>query len=216
MRRDLCFGLLVSLLVNSLLVCFSGPSAAAVRPPHLTPVIQAFLLPQLTPDDPPPVAEERKADRPDEPAAPSLPDVPGPAAPDVILQPLAPPVPDPSAQDRAAARIPVDPGVWRGGSQEGWDPASLDQAPVATVKIAPLYPGQLKQAGVTGSAVVDFIVDATGAVRRPYVRSATNEAFGAAAVQGVAKWRFRPGLRHGRPVNTHLQIPIIFSLNPAD
>jgi protein TonB len=125
-------------------------------------------------------------------------------------------VPDPSAQDRAAARIPVDPGVWRGGSQEGWDPASLDQAPVATVKIAPLYPGQLKQAGVTGSAVVDFIVDATGAVRRPYVRSATNEAIGAAAVQGVAKWRFRPGLRHGRPVNTHLQIPIVFSLNPAD
>ena len=44
------------------------------------------------------------------------------------------------------------------------------------------------------------------------VRSSRAE-FEASAMAAVSKWKFRPGRKSGRAVTTHLQVPIVFSLN---
>jgi protein TonB len=36
--------------------------------------------------------------------------------------------------------------------------------------------------------------------------------FKVAAVEGLRRWRFRPGIKDGRAVRTHMQIPLVFSL----
>ena len=38
-------------------------------------------------------------------------------------------------------------------------------------------------------------------------------AFEAAAVQAVTKWKFKAGKKGGRNVPTHMQVPIVFTLN---
>jgi RNA polymerase sigma factor (sigma-70 family) len=37
--------------------------------------------------------------------------------------------------------------------------------------------------------------------------------FEAAAVQAVSKWKFKPGMKGGRDVNTHLQVPVVFTVS---
>jgi TonB family protein len=91
--------------------------------------------------------------------------------------------------------------------------AQLDQRPVARFQARPRYPFQLRKNGVAGEAVVDFVVDAEGNVAEPVAVRMTHEEFGAAAVDAVRRWQFRPGVKDGRPVATQLQVPIVFTLN---
>jgi len=91
--------------------------------------------------------------------------------------------------------------------------AQLDQRPVARFQTRPRYPYQLRKNGVAGEAVVDFVVDAEGNVAEPVAVRMTHEDFGAAAVDAVRRWQFKPGMKDGRPVATQLQVPIVFTLN---
>jgi len=36
---------------------------------------------------------------------------------------------------------------------------------------------------------------------------------GEAAVEAVSKWRFEAGVKNGRPVNTRMEMPIVFTLS---
>jgi len=91
--------------------------------------------------------------------------------------------------------------------------AQLDQRPVARLQTRPRYPYQLRKNGVAGEAVVDFVVDAEGNVAEPVAVRMTHEEFGAAAVDAVRRWQFKPGMKDGRAVATQLQVPIVFTLN---
>ena len=66
---------------------------------------------------------------------------------------------------------------------------------------------------MTGSVVVDFIVDTAGNVRDAYAVDATLPEFEETAVEAVSKWRFRPGKKDGHLVNCHMQLPIDFELD---
>jgi RNA polymerase sigma factor (sigma-70 family) len=122
-----------------------------------------------------------------------------------------------------------------------FDMAKLDRLPVAKFQARPEYPAELRQAGMTGRAVVEFVVDANGEVQRvaavpprdsadqvkltDFVIQAAGEgkavidpaaaqrAFEEAAVAAVQKWKFNPGQKGGRAVGSRMQIPIVFSLN---
>ena len=91
--------------------------------------------------------------------------------------------------------------------------AQLDQRPVARFQARPRYPFQLRKNGVAGEAVVDFVVDAEGNVAEPVAVRMTHQDFGAAAVDAVRRWQFKPGMKDGRPVATQLQVPIVFTVN---
>jgi RNA polymerase sigma factor (sigma-70 family) len=136
---------------------------------------------------------------------------------------------------------------------EVFDLSKLDRVPQPKYQARPAYPAELRAAGVTGSVVVDFIVDSNGDVRsahavksnlnapasdkpaavvklEPFTVQATpggtnatqnadadaEQLLQAAAVAAVEKWKFNPGRKSGRDVNTHMQVPIVFSLgNPG-
>jgi TonB family protein len=70
----------------------------------------------------------------------------------------------------------------------------------------------MKVAGISGEVVVDFVVDIDGDVKFAVPIRSSQKEFEAAAVAAVSKWKFKPGQKGGRDVPTHLQVPIVFSL----
>ncbi|HUR60142.1 MAG TPA: energy transducer TonB [Opitutaceae bacterium] len=93
------------------------------------------------------------------------------------------------------------------------DVSRLDVAPKPTFMARPQYPFELRRQGIAGEAVVDFVVGPDGNVQNVHAVRESHPQFGAAAVQCVAKWKYSPGMKNGRPVYTHMQVPIVFTLN---
>lgn len=91
--------------------------------------------------------------------------------------------------------------------------AQLDRQPRAKSQARPAYPAELRKAGVSGEVVVDFVVDAQGAVAEASPVNSTRREFESAAIEAVRQWRFEPGQKDGRPVSTQLRLPIVFTLN---
>ena len=91
----------------------------------------------------------------------------------------------------------------------------LDQVPAPRFQARPQYPFELRRAGITGEVVVDFQVDAGGDVQKAFALRSTRREFENAAVLAVSKWKFKPGQKGGNAVTTHLQVPIVFSLDNA-
>ena len=76
----------------------------------------------------------------------------------------------------------------------------------------PEYPSALRQAGVTGDALIEFTVTTDGTVVGAKVMKATNALFAEAALAAVSRWQFTPAKLNGKPVNRVMQQPITFSL----
>ena len=135
-----------------------------------------------------------------------------------------------------------------GAGAEVYDLSKLDRAPRPISQARPQYPVELRTAGISGEATIDFIVDADGSVLNAHaIKSslagdhlekddvvhltpftvATDGAatvngkpvadltkqFEDAAIAAVSQWKFAPGQKEGRKVGTHLQVPIVFTLN---
>jgi len=106
-------------------------------------------------------------------------------------------------------------GKSNGGPGNIFNLSDLDRIPEPVMQAAPIYPQSMKSAGISAKVVIDFIVDTGGGVLNAVVLESTHPGFDAAAVTGVQKWRFRPGMRAGRRVNTRMRIPIVFNLTDA-
>ena len=85
--------------------------------------------------------------------------------------------------------------------------------PRVTSQARPVYPYAMRANGMRGEVVVDFVVDREGRVRNAFVARSLNPSFDDSAVDAVQRWQFEPGHMGERPVNTHLQVPIIFELD---
>ena len=94
--------------------------------------------------------------------------------------------------------------------------ANLDKVPVAKFQARPQYPFYLRKDRIPGEVVVDFIVDTHGDVRNAYAVKWSHPGFVESAVWAVSQWKFRPGIKGGKPVNTHMQVPLVFSLDEVD
>jgi TonB family protein len=97
----------------------------------------------------------------------------------------------------------------------GLDISKLDRTPTPRYQQRPQYPQAMRQAGISGEVVVDFVVDANGEVKNAQAVRSSRVEFEAAAVEAVSAWKFNPGQKGGNAVNTHLQVPIVFTL-PSD
>lgn len=86
----------------------------------------------------------------------------------------------------------------------------LDHNPEPTLKIAPVFPTSLKQAGMQAEVVVGFIVTADGSVVNAYVLKSTDHRFDDSALMAISKWRFRAGIKNGRKVNVRMAQPFPF------
>lgn len=211
MRRDLIIGLIVSLAIHGGVAWISqitkrGPEKAAVVPQEK--VIQ-LEMPKLEPDEPEKVETDEQV-TPLDIAPPMQQDMPQLVQVDSFVQPIQPPPPEGLKPMQGAIVIPQGNRLKSG--IEVFDISKLDQIPSAKFQPSPQYPFEMRRAGVTGEVVVDFIVTDQGDVRNAYAARSTAREFEAAAVQAVSKWKFRPGKRGGRAVNTHMQVPVGFTL----
>ena len=146
-------------------------------------------------------------------APPMQQDVPQLVQPDSFVQKIQPPPPEGVTISASMNIVPDvrDPNMFRG--MKVFDISMLDQTPVPKFQARPQYPFEMRRAGIAGEVVVDFIVDTNGDVQNAYALRSSQREFEAAAVAAVTKWKFKPGRKGGRDVPTHMQVPIVFTLN---
>lgn len=88
-----------------------------------------------------------------------------------------------------------------------------DQQPRPTVQVPPDYPLGLAMMDKSGIVLLTFVVDINGLVTDIRVLHTTDPGFNEAAVAAVAKWRFIPGKKNGRPVNVRMELPFQFNIS---
>ncbi len=217
MRRDLIIGILVSVLVHggsAWVGELASHKKAATKIKKEAPAIEVIEMPKIEPDEPDVVDESKSTQAAQDFAPPMQNDVPQMATDTSFVQKLQPPPPE-GMQVKNAIQIPQANSGW-GKGVEVFDISKLDQVPVPVLQTRPQYPFEMRRDGISGQVVVDFIVDTTGTVRNAYAASSSQHEFEASAVEAVSKWRFRPGKKGGRAVNTHMQVPIVFTLNSGE
>jgi len=90
--------------------------------------------------------------------------------------------------------------------------AELDQKPRPVFQAVPTYPLELRKRKIEGSVYVLFVVDERGRVVSPRVEKATRPEFEAPALEAVRQWKFEPGVRNGRKVQTRMRVPLRFTV----
>ncbi len=158
------------------------PEAKPYQPSgYIEPVIVSVPLDILEPP----------ADPPDLPVRPSVSPTPYQGRQGGLPAPADPvPTDDPVGPPPVDAPAPLD-----------WAYHKVEVKPVLVRRVVPDYPELARQAGIEGMAVVEFVIDTSGAVTDVRVlKSSGNSLLDAAAVDAMAGSRFRPGYQLDRPV----------------
>lgn len=79
---------------------------------------------------------------------------------------------------------------------------------------SPVFPVTLADRADHGEVMIEFLVDEAGRARLPRIISASDPAFGYAAVQAVAQWLFEPPRNGGKPAVARTRVPIEFKIKP--
>ena len=105
------------------------------------------------------------------------------------------------------------------GKGEGIGPAGdAIQAPAVPPRVTrsrmPSYPETCRKSGITGTAVVRFVVGKNGGVESVILaRSSGNASLDQAALNAAGGFRFKPGLDgYGRPIRCYAYQPFAFRL----
>lgn len=214
MKRDFYIGGMVSLGVHFGLASFSSNHVQAVvtaKPDDVVYVSYNLNREEVFEEAPPGEAKEKSTAR-DDFRPPTLPDAPQVSRPDSFVVAVQPPL-DGKIDPKMMSVPEFSPRGPGNGGTGIFEIASLDQQPMPKFQAKPVYPFEMRRAGINGEVWVDFIVDAKGDVLNAYAARSTRREFEESAVQAVNKWKFRPGKKAGGAVNVHMQVPIVFTLN---
>jgi TonB family protein len=85
-----------------------------------------------------------------------------------------------------------------------------DGKPQPFIGPPPDYPKQFKKSRIKGTVRLHFTIRANGAVENPTIVSASDPAFGEAALDSIRIWRFLPRIKGGHPVETAVDLPMEF------
>ncbi len=215
MSRDLIIGILLSVGLHLALLFgdrLIPEKPKVVKAELVEEKIQLIEMPPMEEIEPE-IVETNEEVVPLDLAPPMQQDVPQLATPDSFVQKIQPPPPDNVTISANMNIVPEirDPNMFRG--MKVFDISMLDQIPVPRFQARPQYPFEMRRAGIAGEVVVDFIVDTNGDVQNAYAIRSSQREFEASAIQAVSKWKFKPGRKGGRDVPTHMQVPIVFTLN---
>jgi protein TonB len=87
------------------------------------------------------------------------------------------------------------------------------EPPVPTFKVQPTYPNALLRKKIGGKVVVSATVDSSGAVTKVSIKQSSGHAeLDKAVLAAVQKWKFKPGSRDGKPVQSNCLIPYTFEV----
>ena len=84
--------------------------------------------------------------------------------------------------------------------------------PAVIYKVDPEYSEQARQAKQSGTVMLSVIVDVEGYARDIHVVNGLGMDLDEKAIEAVEKWKFRPGMKDGQPVNVRATIEINFRL----
>lgn len=211
----------VSAAVHAVLILGVGRQAkkVAVAAPTEVPTIRLTIPEVKELEEPEPASN-------DEPAAAT-------EAPTLVpMQADLPQIPSPSdfvqqidfsslveRPDLSQLKLLTIPETFRGGTGKIaqsigaiFNLADLDRIPEAIFQAPPIFPASMKRDGLECTVIVEFIVDTQGRAINAVVVESLYSGFNSAAIAGVEKWKFRPGIRGGRKVNTRMRVPISFKL----
>jgi len=85
-------------------------------------------------------------------------------------------------------------------------------APVAIVKPEPEYSEEARKAKWQGAVLLQLIVDENGVPQEIKVVKSLGLGLDQKAIEAVQKWRFKPGLKDGKPVPVSANIEVNFRL----
>jgi TonB family protein len=89
------------------------------------------------------------------------------------------------------------------------------QAPKLIEKIAPVYPAKAKAAGIEGTVILHAIIGMEGSpLSLRVMNNQIDPELARAAVEAVSKWRYRPTLLNGQPIEVDTTIMVNFKLLP--
>lgn len=169
-------------------------------------------------DLPPPQEEEEPPPPPD--AESKKDDV----APPTLGEDLAPPAPLMADLDVAEGAGGYLPGFVTSlaGAAAGaevaldtFDVSDLERRPEVVAQVAPVYPAELRKAKVEGTVTVVFLLTEEGRVEDARVQESSRTEFEKPALDAVRRWRFKPGMKDGAAVKTHMRLPIRFRVTTS-
>ncbi len=96
----------------------------------------------------------------------------------------------------SAPSVNVDSNI---GGPGGMNIAEGDYLPI--VRVAPVYPARALSRGLEGHVDLSFTVTTTGTVRDPVIIFSTSSLFDRAATQAVLKFKYKPRVVDGVPVD---------------
>jgi protein TonB len=85
------------------------------------------------------------------------------------------------------------------GGPGGMNIAEGDYLPI--VRVAPVYPARALSRGLEGFVDLSFTVTTTGSVENPIVLQSTSSLFERAAIRAVLKFKYKPRVVDGVPVD---------------
>lgn len=101
-----------------------------------------------------------------------------------------------------------------GGQMGAGSAAMFDGDLLPLQRIPPSYPRDAARGGITGWVQLEVLVNADGSVRSAKVVDAKPRGiFEASAVQAVMRWKFKPKIENGKPVEQRGAQKIEFNLN---
>lgn len=217
-RRGLSYtaGLVLSVGLHTALFLGFADAPAPARPvARVEEQVIQIAMPTLPPEEPEVAPAELAEVAPAETiAVPQLMEVPAMVALNDFQQ-LVDLRPQTDLDVAALRQMTIPANHGRGGSGAAafgnvFNLADLDRTPQPISQPAPRVPPNAPFGVDEERVVVSFIVDADGNVRQPRVVESSNLGFDRAAVEGVQRWKFRPGLKAGRKVATLMQVPVLF------
>ena len=85
-------------------------------------------------------------------------------------------------------------------------------APALISKIEPEYSEEARKAKFQGAVILSIVVDERGIARDIRIVRALGLGLDEKAIEAVQKWKFRPGVKDGRPVPVTAQVEVNFRL----
>ena len=98
--------------------------------------------------------------------------------------------------------------------QKAYDKSDGIQMPKLEYEAKPQYTPEAMKAGIQGSIGLSVVVLETGAVGEVKITKSLDKEYGLddEAVKTVKQWRFKPGMKDGKPVAVRVDIEMTFKL----
>lgn len=106
----------------------------------------------------------------------------------------------------------VGPGLDGGFGNGAYHIGGGVSAPIVLVKIEPEYSEEARKAKVQGTVVLALVVDERGVARNIRVTQSPGLGLDQKAIEAVMKWRFKPGMKNGKPVRVMATVEVNFRL----